>query len=188
MVIDVDLNLAASVADHGEDIVVIVVELGESLSADERERLAARREVAQVVEVDLVALAMIEIHDGVGMPRWARFQRPKDEVVSTWAAKQHVAGRTAYQEIVAAQSLDRVVGTPLSVPLPPPRVMVSVSVAPALASPMVTPVKASPGPPWSSSGRKPSQQWSARREYRYRSRWSCYRLRAGRRRCSGRLA
>ena len=111
MVIDVDLNETLGIPHHAEDRMMTVVVVGKGLAADEDQRLVAGHEAAQVVEVDLVALAMIEIHDGVGMPRWARFQRPKDEVVSTWAAKQHVAGRTAYQEIVAAQSLDRVVGT-----------------------------------------------------------------------------
>ena len=72
---------------------MLVVVVGKRLPADEDQRLVARHEVTQVVEVDQVMQGVSETNDLVGMAGKARLEALEDEVITRTAANEDVTAR-----------------------------------------------------------------------------------------------
>ena len=118
MVVDVDLHEAVGIADAEHRMVCVVV-MGEGLPADEDQRLVARHEVTQVVEVDQVMQGVSETNDLVGMAGKARLEALEDEIIAWTAANEDVAAPASDLGIVAARWLYDFVGPSATVRFDP---------------------------------------------------------------------
>jgi hypothetical protein len=63
------------IAHHPEDSRVMVMVLHKTLATDEDQRLVARHEGVQIVEVNRITMALAEVHGDIGMTRQTGVER-----------------------------------------------------------------------------------------------------------------
>ena len=110
VVVDVDLYETMGIAHHAEHRMMRVVVVGKRLPADEDQRLVARHEVTQVVQVDQVMQGVSETDDLLGMAGKAHLEALEDEVIAWTGANEDVAAPASDLGIVAARWLNGFAG------------------------------------------------------------------------------